>query len=71
MEFVCNDINGPSKWFYGNGYYFRFMADGSLRYALAGDDLADPAKIEAEGKMPQTSTVKIFEHWSNHADSHA
>ena len=68
MQFVCNDKNGNSKWYYETGRYFRFMPDGSLRYSLRGENLADPEKIVNEGKQPQTSTIKVFEHWQSVKD---
>lgn len=63
MDFVCNDINGPSKWYFDEGKYYRIMANGEQRYFLDGDNLADPADIEAKGKTPQDSTVKLFADW--------
>ncbi len=64
MEFVCNDINGPSKWYWNadDERYYRTMANGEVRYSLHKDNIADPSKIEEQGKVPQSSTVKLWEH---------
>jgi len=69
MDFICNDINGPSKWYYEDGKYHRVMPDGSLRYTLEGKLLANPADIEAQGKAPQASTIAVFNHWQKVKDN--
>lgn len=64
MEFVCNDINGNTKWYFDRdeNRYYRKQQDGEIRYSLSADNLADPKKLEEAGKTPQESTVKLWEH---------
>jgi hypothetical protein len=64
MEFICNDINGPTKWYYNRdeNRYYRMQKDGEVRYFLDAENLADPAKILEQGKQPQESTIKLWEH---------
>lgn len=64
MEFVCNDVNGNTVWYFDKetSRYFRFYHNGELRYSLHSDNIADPSKIEDKGKTPQASTIKLWEH---------
>lgn len=67
-EFICNDENGPSKWYYKDGRYYRVMSSGELRYSLEGKNLANPALIEAKGKQPQGSTFAVWNHYQAHKE---
>ena len=71
MDFVCNDINGPTVWKYEaeTRRYYRYNMDGSMRYFLDAAEIADPARIESQGKTPQASTVKLWEHKLANADA--
>ena len=64
MEFVCNDINGNTKWFYepDENRYYRKQPDGEVRYSLSAKNLADPNFIIEQGKQPQKSTILLWEH---------
>lgn len=61
-EFVCNDINGNSKWYFKDATYFRMYSNGDYTY-LGGKYLADPEAIEAKGKTPQSATIALWNHW--------
>lgn len=69
-EFVCNDVNGNTQWFFNKETkdYYRVYKDGNYT-SLGGQYLADPASIEERGKNPQASTVALWNHWKLNKDS--
>lgn len=66
-EFVCNDINGNSQWYYKDATYYRVYPNGDYTY-LGGKYLANPIEIEARGRTPQMASMKLWEHWQAHKE---
>lgn len=64
MKFICNDINGPSKWYYDDTdkMYCRRTPSGEELVRLKGEYLTNPEMIK--GREPQPAIIKLWEHYS-------
>ena len=68
MEFVCNDVNGNTKWYFAeeSAIYLRFTKSGQMVSRIKGINLPDPDELRVvRGKEPQSATKALWEHWQS------
>ena len=82
MLFVCDDENGPSKWYYDGTTkrYVRFDLAGGLMAHIRGESLPDPMALwerrikiygtqSREATRPQPATLALWDDWQERTNA--